>query len=69
MNKTDPWADSSPTGRIVHDERGQAVWEPKGEARTGETLMRMLKPDELSLLRDAAEELEGADLPFNDLQR
>ncbi|MGI9245261.1 MAG: hypothetical protein ACR2I8_00935 [Steroidobacteraceae bacterium] len=45
-----PSDDSVPPGRIEHDERGQAVWKPATEVRSEDTVMRLLKPEELALL-------------------
>lgn len=38
-----------PMGRIVFDERGNAMWQPATAVRTEQTLNRILQTDKLSL--------------------
>ncbi|MBP6513715.1 MAG: hypothetical protein KA224_00935 [Steroidobacteraceae bacterium] len=48
-NSRDKDRGDSPVGRILFDARGNAMWAPYKPARTDDTLIEMLKVDELSL--------------------
>jgi hypothetical protein len=53
--------DGLPTGRVVFDERGNAVWEPVVEARSPEELQRTLKTERLSLKVEGAKPATAED--------
>ena len=54
-------------GRIVHDARGRAIWQPAVEFDTDDTLHRLLQTHQLALLEDACTDAaEGFD-PYRHL--
>lgn len=46
--------DVRPAGRVVHDERGNAVWQPSESFESEDTLHVLLNTDELALLEGTA---------------
>lgn len=52
-------------GRVVHDDRGNAVWRPAAEVHTSEALHDLLQTDELSLLEHVVEPTRVANEGFD----